>query len=79
MVQSVTTVCAKSMATVHQNTRNALSNIILETTELADIKLARLIVQIHDSVHRPIFGKGSVRTIVIESNQLINIKIINLR
>ncbi len=40
---------------MHKYARNAFSDVVLESAELADVELARLVVQIHDvNVHRPV-------------------------
>ena len=43
---------AEGVAAVHEDARDALAHVVLESAELADIQAARLVVQIHDvSVH----------------------------
>ena len=53
MVQLLNTVGAKGMTAVDQYPGNALTHVVLEATELTDVKSARLVVQIHqvDDAH----------------------------
>ena len=48
VVQLVNAVSAQSVTTVNQDSRDALTHVILEAAELANVKAPRLIVQIHD-------------------------------
>lgn len=47
MVQLLNAVRAQSVATVDQYARDALAHVVLESTELADVEAAGLIVQVH--------------------------------
>ena len=48
MVQLLDAARAESVATVIEYAWNAFTNVVLESTERADVELAGLIVQIHD-------------------------------
>ena len=47
MVKLLDAVSAEGVATVDQDARNALTNIVLETAELTDVEASRLVVQVH--------------------------------
>ena len=48
MVQLLDAARAESVATVNEYAWDAFTNVVLESTERADVELAGLIVQIHD-------------------------------
>ena len=55
VVQLLDAIRTESMPAVHKYARNAFPDVVLESAELADVELARLVVQIHDvNVHRPV-------------------------
>ena len=50
MVKFTNAVGAKSVSAVNQDSGNTLSNVVLETTELANVEASWLVVQL-DNIH----------------------------
>jgi hypothetical protein len=48
MMQLLNAVSAQSVTTVDEYAGDALSNIVLEGTKLADIKTTRFVVEVHN-------------------------------
>ena len=61
---------AERMATVHQDPWDALTNVVLESTELADVKASALVVEVHE-----LLARGGLMLMLLTCHVLTHFKI----